>query len=98
MKLAYVDTSCLLAIAFAETGSRPLASRLGRFDRLFSSNLLEAKLRAALLREGVRGALDVFNLRTRCKSVKLAGCGDAEPRRGKLSCSAFFSAHSAPQR
>jgi hypothetical protein len=53
MKLAYVDTSCLLAVAFAEAGHRPLASRLGRFDRLFASNLLEAELRAALVREGV---------------------------------------------
>lgn len=54
MKLAYVDTSCLVSIAFSETGSRPLALRLGRFDRLFASNLLEAELRAALAREGIR--------------------------------------------
>ena len=54
MKLAYVDTSCLVAIAFNETGARGMAFRLRRFDRLFSSNLLEAELRSALVREGVR--------------------------------------------
>lgn len=53
MKLAYVDTSCLVAIAFAEAGAAKLASRLGRMDRLFASNLLEAELRSALAREGL---------------------------------------------
>ncbi len=53
MRLAYVDTSCLVAIAFGEPGAGKLAGRLRRFDRLFSSNLLEAELRSALAREGV---------------------------------------------
>ena len=53
MKLAYVDTSCLVAIAFAEAGATKVASRLGRMDRLFASNLLEAELRSALAREGL---------------------------------------------
>lgn len=53
MNLAYVDTSCLVAVAFAEPGARTVAGRLHRFDRLFSSNLLEAELRSALIREGV---------------------------------------------
>ena len=53
MKLAYVDTSCLVAIALGESGSASLAARLQRFDRLFSSNLLEAELRSALAREGI---------------------------------------------
>ncbi len=53
MKLAYVDTSCLVAVAFDEPGARQVARRLARFDRLLSSNLLEAELRAALLRERV---------------------------------------------
>jgi predicted nucleic acid-binding protein len=53
MTLAYVDTSCLVAIAFAEAGATRVASRLGRMDRLFSSNLLEAELRSALAREGL---------------------------------------------
>ena len=52
MRLAYVDTSCLVAIAFAEAGATKVAGRLERMDRLFASNLLEAELRSALAREG----------------------------------------------
>jgi hypothetical protein len=51
---AYVDTSCLVAIAFAERAAGRLANRLRTFERLLSSNLLEAELRSALAREGVR--------------------------------------------
>lgn len=53
MTAAYVDTSCLVAIAFGEPGGKALAHRLGRMDRLFASNLLEAELRAAFVRERV---------------------------------------------
>jgi predicted nucleic acid-binding protein len=53
MRLAYLDTSCLVAIAFAETGSTKMAGRLERMDRLFASNLLEAELRSAVAREGL---------------------------------------------
>ncbi|MHB1327615.1 MAG: PIN domain-containing protein [Gemmatimonadales bacterium] len=53
MAFAYVDTSCLVAVAFAERGSTTLRRRLARFDNLFSSPLLEAELRAAFRREGV---------------------------------------------
>ena len=53
MKLAYVDTSCLVAIAFGEPGYERVVDRLNRCERLFSSNLLEAEFRAALAREGV---------------------------------------------
>lgn len=53
MSLAYVDTSCLLAVAFAEPGWERHAARLERPDRLLSSNLLEAEFRSALNREGV---------------------------------------------
>ena len=55
MSIAYVDTSCLVAIAFDESGAAKTATRLRGFDRLFSSNLLEAELRAALRREGAEG-------------------------------------------
>lgn len=55
MAFAYVDSSCLVAVAFDEPGARKLAARLRRFERLFSSNLLEAELRSALSREGVDG-------------------------------------------
>jgi hypothetical protein len=53
VRLAYVDTSCLVAIAFAEGGATKMAGRLGRMDRLFASNLLEGELRSALTREGL---------------------------------------------
>lgn len=53
MKLAYIDTSCLVAIAFDEPGSRRLARQLERYDRLLASNLLEAELRSAFAREQV---------------------------------------------
>ncbi len=45
MRFAYVDTSCLVAIAFDEPGADKVAARLRRFERLFASNLLEAELR-----------------------------------------------------
>jgi uncharacterized protein with PIN domain len=51
--VAYVDTSCLVAIAFGEKGSGALARRLETFDDLVSSNLLEAELRSAFKRESV---------------------------------------------
>jgi predicted nucleic acid-binding protein len=53
MRLAYIDSSCLVAIAFAEAGAAKVASRLRRMERLFASNLLEAELRSALAREEV---------------------------------------------
>ena len=53
MNLAYADTSVLVAIAFAEPGHEELATRVEGFDRVISSNLLEAEFRSALVREGV---------------------------------------------
>ncbi|MCX5767471.1 MAG: PIN domain-containing protein [Gemmatimonadetes bacterium] len=61
MKVAYVDTSCLVAVALGERGAAAVERRLARFDRLVSSNLLEAELRAALRREGVEGASRVLS-------------------------------------
>jgi len=55
VSFAYVDTSCLVAIAFDEPGARRLAGRLERFERRFAANLLAAELRAALARERVSG-------------------------------------------
>lgn len=57
MTVAYVDTSCLIAIAFGERGAKALARRLAGFDELVSANLLEADLRAAFAREGIHGEL-----------------------------------------
>ena len=49
---AYVDGSALLAIALDEPAGPDLARRLDGFATLLSSNLLEAELRAAFIREG----------------------------------------------
>lgn len=50
---AYVDTSCLVAIACDERGVDRLAKRLERYERLLSSNVTEAEFRSALAREQV---------------------------------------------
>jgi predicted nucleic acid-binding protein len=54
VKVAYVDTSCLVAIAFGESGSAVTQRALRSMDEVFSSNLLEAELGAAFAREGVQ--------------------------------------------
>jgi len=53
MAVAYVDTSCLVAIAFGERGGSAMRRRLSEFGELVSSNLLEAELRSAFGRERV---------------------------------------------
>ena len=53
MTVAYVDTSVLTAIAFDEPGAESHAQALNEFDRLISSNLLEAELRVVFAREKV---------------------------------------------
>jgi predicted nucleic acid-binding protein len=58
LNVAYVDSSCLVAIAFAEPEAGKLGVRMRRFDRLCASNLLEAELRSALLREEVSAPPD----------------------------------------
>lgn len=61
MKLAYVDSSWLLAIAFEEPGYRRREERLRAFDQLYASNLVEAEVRSALVREAVpEGREDLF--------------------------------------
>ncbi len=60
MSVAYVDTSCLVAVAFGERGASALVRRLERADELLSSNLLEAELRAAFVRESVDGGDDLL--------------------------------------
>jgi hypothetical protein len=54
MNVAYVDTSCLVAMAFGEPNASVLARRLEGFDELVSSNLLEAELWASFAREEVQ--------------------------------------------
>lgn len=53
MKVGYVDTSCMVAIALGEPGSEELADVLSSYDVLLASNLFEAELRATLRRESV---------------------------------------------
>ena len=55
MKAAYIDSSCLVAIEFAEPKGMALRRRIRGFEHLLSSNLLEAELRAAFAREGQAG-------------------------------------------
>lgn len=51
MSVAYVDSSCILAVAFEEPTARRVERRLAQFSHLVSSNLTEAEVRAALRRE-----------------------------------------------
>lgn len=53
MRIAYLDSSCLVAIAFGERGAAALARHLTSFDELLASNLLEAEVRASFLRENI---------------------------------------------
>jgi predicted nucleic acid-binding protein len=53
MKVAYVDTSCLVAVTFGESGVSAMTRRLKAFDELVSANLLEAEWRATLVRERI---------------------------------------------
>ena len=53
MRVAYVDTSCLVAIAFDESKGPETATQLAAYDRLYADNLLEAEFRSALAREGI---------------------------------------------
>ena len=53
MKLAYLDTSCLVAVALGEEGAADVAEHLRGYDFLAASNLLEAELRSVLAREQV---------------------------------------------
>lgn len=61
MTAAYVDTSCLVAIAFGERGGAAMARRLQGFDEIVSANLLEAELRATFARERVPLARDYLS-------------------------------------
>ncbi|MEO5588545.1 MAG: PIN domain-containing protein [Gemmatimonadaceae bacterium] len=60
-RVAYVDTSCIVSIAFGERGAKAVRKRLGEFDELVSSNLLEAELMSAFAREGVTMDVDMLS-------------------------------------
>ncbi len=53
MTAAYLDSSVITAIAFAEPGAGDLRARLRQFSQLYSAPLLEAEVRSAAKREGV---------------------------------------------
>ncbi|HET6681614.1 MAG TPA: PIN domain-containing protein [Gemmatimonadaceae bacterium] len=61
MSIAYVDTSCLVAIAFGERGATALARQLAAFDELVTSDLLEAELRSAFVRERIAEVPDALS-------------------------------------
>jgi len=54
VNVAFVDSSCLVAIALGEAGAKATARRLAAYDVLLASGLLEAELIAACTREMVR--------------------------------------------
>jgi predicted nucleic acid-binding protein len=58
VKAAYVDTSCIVAIAFGEADHPAVTESLRAFDMLLASNLLEAELQAVLVRERVADRLE----------------------------------------
>lgn len=53
MKAAYVDSSSFVAVALEQLEARKVRGRLGTFQRIFASNLLEAEVRSALRREDI---------------------------------------------
>lgn len=61
MSTAYVDTSAIVAVAVDEPAGPAVAERLVTFSRRFSSNLLEAELRATLIRDGYRYDADLVS-------------------------------------
>lgn len=46
----------LLSVVFEESGYEGFAARIESFDRVYSSNLLEAEVRSALAREQIGGS------------------------------------------
>lgn len=50
---AYVDASCVVAIALTEPGWPSVRKRLARAGQLYAANLLEAEVGAAFRREGL---------------------------------------------
>ena len=51
MSTAYIDTSVPIAIETCQPSSDVYEEELGRFERLVSSNLLEAEYRSVCMRE-----------------------------------------------
>jgi predicted nucleic acid-binding protein len=58
--VAYVDTSCLVAVAFGEAQSDAVVRALNACSEIVSSCLLEAELRATLKREDVEESAEAL--------------------------------------
>ena len=67
MRAAYLDSSFLLAILFDEPGASGLRRTLGRYERVFSSDLLTAET----LSTAVRERLEVGAVMTALEAVAL---------------------------
>lgn len=57
---AYIDTSFLIAIVLGEDQGKRCFEQLEKAERIYSSNLLEAELRATLAREQVEANHEVL--------------------------------------
>ena len=60
MSTAYIDTSVLIAIETCQPNSDVYEEQIGKFERIVSSNLLEAEYRSVCRRE--RRAPSIFRL------------------------------------
>jgi predicted nucleic acid-binding protein len=60
VSVAYIDSSCIVALAFDEPGARRIAQRCRAYSRLVAANLLEAEVRAVLAREEVQPVGTLF--------------------------------------
>lgn len=60
MKVAYVDTSCLVCAKLNQPGAAAVSKKLGAFDQLFSANLLEAEIHSVLAREHIATTPDLL--------------------------------------
>jgi predicted nucleic acid-binding protein len=67
VRAGYLDTSFLLAILFDETGAAGLRRTLGRYERVFSCDLLTAETLSAAVRE----RLEVGAVMTMLEAVAL---------------------------
>jgi len=60
LKSGYLGFVFFLGIAFSEGNAQALQRKLNAFDRLHSSNLLEAEVRSAFAREGIAAPEDAL--------------------------------------
>ena len=100
MMVAYVDSSVLVAVAFAEPGYEALVAYLDQAGSLYASNLVEAEVRAALRRESVTSDKDLFArlswvLPDRPLTAEIGTVLDAGPLRGAdlwhVACALYLS-------